>query len=197
MKMHLAGLICALTTCSAAFAADQNGKFAIKGGGLQSCERFLDAFDTQSPDIALYGGWIEGYVTGFNQFTDNTFDFASWQTTETMLAILVSACRQLPADTTFLTAFYQIADRLAPQRLAQQSLAQVLRNDAASVIIYTDVLILAKSRLIELGYDAGAMTGDYPPQTVTAMRAFQDARGLPQTGLPDQQTLGALFLDSR
>jgi hypothetical protein len=197
MKIHLLWPLLATLAQTPAYAADGDGNFAIKGAGQQTCDRFLQAYDTQSRDIALYGGWLEGYLTAFNQFTDDTFDFASWQTTESMLAILLSACRQLPPETRFMDAFYRVTDRIAPQRLTAQSTAQVLSRGNISTIIYADVLIMAKARLTELGFAPGPANADYPEETAMAMEAFQAARGLPQTGLPDQQTLGALFLNSQ
>lgn len=48
-------------------------------------------------------------------------------------------------------------------------------------------------RLVELGYDLGEVDGLLGPATRDALRAFQEDRGLPVTGLPDGDTQQALF----
>ncbi len=48
-------------------------------------------------------------------------------------------------------------------------------------------------RLVELGYDSGAVDGHFGPRTSAALQAFQRDRGLPATGRPAGTTLLALF----
>lgn len=47
------------------------------------------------------------------------------------------------------------------------------------------------------GYDAGAIDGQMGPATEGALRSFQQAQGLPQTGHLDQQTLAALGVEGQ
>ena len=42
------------------------------------------------------------------------------------------------------------------------------------------------------GYEAGTPDGKWGPGSTRAMKAFQEAKGLKATGVPDQETLGAL-----
>jgi peptidoglycan hydrolase-like protein with peptidoglycan-binding domain len=49
--------------------------------------------------------------------------------------------------------------------------------------------------LKQKGFDAGAVDGEMGPSTEAALRNFQQAQGLPQSGNPDQQTLSALGVD--
>jgi hypothetical protein len=46
--------------------------------------------------------------------------------------------------------------------------------------------------LNQRGYDAGPADGQWGPSTESALRQFQQSRGLAQTGSLDQQTLSAL-----
>ena len=48
-------------------------------------------------------------------------------------------------------------------------------------------------RLVELGYDSGAVDGLFGPRTSAALQAFQRDRGLPATGRLAGTTLLALF----
>jgi TonB family protein len=68
---------------------------------------------------------------------------------------------------------------------AQEHL-QVLRNEARQV----------QERLRRAGYNPGAADGVPGPQTVTALRQYQTAQGLPVTGLLDEATRRALGLVS-
>jgi peptidoglycan hydrolase-like protein with peptidoglycan-binding domain len=50
----------------------------------------------------------------------------------------------------------------------------------------------AQQALKQKGFDAGAVDGQMGPSTESALRNFQQAQGLPQSGNLDQQTLAAL-----
>jgi murein L,D-transpeptidase YcbB/YkuD len=50
----------------------------------------------------------------------------------------------------------------------------------------------AQQALNDRGYDVGAVDGIFGPQTESAVRSFQQAQGLPQTGTLDSATLAAL-----
>jgi TonB family protein len=69
--------------------------------------------------------------------------------------------------------------------LAQQHL-QALRDEARQ----------AQERLRSAGYNPGTADGVLGPQTVTALRQYQKAQGLPVTGLLDDATQHALGLPS-
>lgn len=51
----------------------------------------------------------------------------------------------------------------------------------------------AQKRLQEVGFDPGPIDGLFGPQTQAALREFQSAHGLPQTGQLDASTRAALM----
>jgi hypothetical protein len=53
----------------------------------------------------------------------------------------------------------------------------------------------AQQALKQKGFDAGAVDGEMGPSTEAALRNFQQAQGLPQSGNLDPQTLSALGVD--
>ena len=55
----------------------------------------------------------------------------------------------------------------------------------------------AQQALKDKGYDAGAIDGQMGPATESALRSFQQAQGLQQSGNLDQQTLAALGLEGQ
>ena len=60
-----------------------------------------------------------------------------------------------------------------------------------------DVLRQAQRQLKALGFDPGVMDGTFGPQTEAALRAYQQAHRLPQTGRPDEVTLRSLLPEKR
>lgn len=181
---------------SPAFAADKNGQFAIKGAGAKSCAGFVKAWDEGSPDLAQYGGWISGWITGLNQFAPGLYDAAPWQSAETLLGMTYSVCQQVPEPetTNFLLAAGALMERLSSGRLPERSELEGVRRGNQGFAIYLAVLEAAVSRLNELGYEAGDPKAPFGEQASSAFLDFQKAGGLEPSGLPDQRTLFALFV---
>lgn len=177
----------------AALSADDTGKFAIKGAGLQNCSSFVEAYTSQSGDIGLYGGWIDGYVTGLNQHREATYDVLPWQNTRIVLAMVKSACDQMPEDPLFIDAFAQVLRLLFPDRLTVESAVSGIRRDGTAMAIYKDVIERIEARLDELGFDPGDVDTAFTQSTVAALRRFQTRNGIDTTGFPDQRTLFTLF----
>ena len=59
------------------------------------------------------------------------------------------------------------------------------------------VMQQAQRQLKALGFDAGSMDGTFGLQTEAALRAYQQAYRLPQTGRPDEVTLRSLLPEKR
>jgi peptidoglycan hydrolase-like protein with peptidoglycan-binding domain len=60
-----------------------------------------------------------------------------------------------------------------------------------------EVLQQAQRQLKALGFDPGSVDGSFGPQTEAALRAYQQAYRLPQTGRPDEVTLRSLLPERR
>jgi peptidoglycan hydrolase-like protein with peptidoglycan-binding domain len=60
-----------------------------------------------------------------------------------------------------------------------------------------EVLRQAQRQLKALGFDPGNTDGTFGPQTEAALRAYQQAYRLPQTGRPDEVTLRSLIPEKR
>ncbi|WP_340108834.1 peptidoglycan-binding domain-containing protein [Pikeienuella sp. HZG-20] len=178
----------------AAHAADADGAFAIKDAGAQTCGAFLKAWDEGNRDLAQYAGWLSGYLTGLNQFTDGAYDLAPWQSTETLLGMTRSACGQVPEETRFLDAFARLIQQMAPMALSASSKLEGVRRGGRGFAIYSAVLDAAKRRLAAEGFAPGPVEAEFDQTASDAFLAFQKARGLEETGLPDQKTLFELFM---
>src|SRR5262245_37362529 len=94
---------------------------------------------------------------------------------------------------------YQQAYRLpVTGRLDETSLRSILpeRFEASrtpSDLSNRQVLRQAQRQLKALGFDPGSMDGTFGPQTEAALKAYQQAYRLPQTGRLDETTLGSLL----
>ena len=185
--------ISAVAISSTAMSADDNGKFAIKGGGLQTCENFVETMREQTNDVALYGGWIEGFVTAQNQHIDATFDVAPWQTTNTLLQLTKSICEQAKPDTRFIDAFAGVFRILFPSRITQEDEVVGVSNGEAHSIAYREILKRVQQVLRDEGYTIADETGTFDNVTVRQLMDYQTKKGLVPTGLPDQPTLYPLF----
>lgn len=192
------GLVLFLQTLGSAPArsADSDGQFAIKGGGLQTCESFLKSYDARSNDLSVYGGWVEGYMTGQNQRLNGTYDLIPWQETLTIIGALSSVCQNLPRDTRFIDALDQLVRAFLPSRLPSSSAVFQVRTGDQTTVMYADVFDLISSRLRQLGYDTPIDPGVFSDETRAALRSYQTDNSLPATGHPDQRTLFQLFVTS-
>ncbi len=186
-------LLCTMFAGASAHAADDSGNFAIKGGGQQSCSALATAYDTKSSDLALYAGWVDGYLTGINQYTAQTYDMAAWQTSETLLAMTYAVCKQLPSDKRVIDGFVEVVRAIQSGRIAKMDTLIALVHEGKGTATYASVIIKMKDRLKSLGFDPGSTDDSFDAQTASALSAFQKDKGLDPSGLPDQQTLYVIF----
>lgn len=185
-------LILAVAAPVAAEAASKDGRFAVKGAGVLTCKDFAKEFKERSQQFVLFGGWLEGYVSAINRTKQGTFDATPWQSTEVMLALINNHCSQRPDERFFavVTAMLQFFEGQQLTEDSEQVEAAVGEN---KVRVYQVVMKRAQEALAEAGTYKGAADGLFGPKTKAAFEAFQEKRGLPKTGLPDQQTLFLLF----
>ena len=180
---------------TAAPAADADGRFAIEGGGLQTCADFGGAVEWRTQDVGAYGGWIEGYLTALNQSHRGVYDITPWQTTESLLSLLRSVCRQLPDETRVALALDRLVDVLMPQALlAESPIVAVDAGAGTAFAMYVEVLDRINMALRARGHEVVAIRGHFGDDTRAGLRAVQAEAGLAQTGLPDQRTLFVLLL---
>lgn len=192
MNRILVAIACLGFFASSALAATTDEKYVIKGAGNGSCERFVTEREAQSQAYALFGGWLAGYITAYNQLTDETFDIAPWQNLDLLAAFLDNFCRQNP-DLAFVSAVGAMISALQPTRLRTAS----EKVDAAAgddrVTLFRNVLRDVQIRLTDLGHYQGEADGLYGEGTRRALEAYQQSKALPPTGLPDQRTLFELY----
>jgi hypothetical protein len=173
-------------------AADEQGRFMVKGGGRIGCEHFLKALETKGTEFISLAGWIEGFITYANQQEKDTFDLTPWQSTELLMSAVANHCRQNP-EKSFHQSAYQVLQSIKSGRLTSKSEPVSATVADQSVVLYADIIRRLQQRLKLRGLLTGDPTGIYDKETIDAVREFQRAKKLPETGLPDQMTLAHLL----
>ncbi len=177
-------------------AASKTGEYAIKGIGIDRCTNYVKAAEAKSPLLDVFAGWIEGHLSATNRYRPDTFDIAPWQTTRLLMALLFAHCQNNPEQRLF-EAVQNLEEVLAKSRLTDKSeVVEIDAGDDRKLVLYHEILKRAQKALIERGFLKGEADGRFGPKTKAALEAFQDAQGLRKSGLPDQETLFKLLLES-
>lgn len=177
-------------------AADSEGKFAVKGAGKRTCAAFTKASVEKSTDYYLFGGWVEGFISSYNQFQPQNFDITPWQTTELLLTLLKSHCASNP-ESRFLSATNSLIKTLFPIRLNEKSNLISIQVGKSKSYFYQEIMLRAKGRLKAMGYLSGNINSAFTTSDAIVLEKYQKDIGLPSTGTLDQKTLASLFLKSK
>lgn len=175
-----------------AVASDEAQNFAVKGAGLASCADYIQARQNNSPVFYQFGGWINGYLTGLNQLSPQTYDLAPWQSSDLLAGVILRNCRENP-ERRFVETVAAMVTSLKDQRLLTKSPLVEARVGESRIRIYREQLRRAQEKLAENGLYQGEPDGLFDARTEDGLRAYQKAGRLTETGLPDQATLLAMF----
>lgn len=192
--MRLSALICALALCAgAARAADETGSFAVKGVGAESCETFIAARERNPAAHAMFLGWLEGYVTAFNQLSPGVFDVAFWRERGLLAALLEVNCRDR-GEQPFSAVVRAMIQQLAENPLKEKSEVVEARIGERGIPMYRATLRLVEEALAARGIEVGEVDGRWDDATRQGVLEFQRGEDtLTPTGLPDQATLAKLL----
>ena len=175
-------------------AADSNGRFALRGVGLATCDQFLQAAEERQENVLLAGGWLEGYMTAINQLMPETFDIAPWQNTDTILALVKHNCER-NRDQRFFAVVSAMVEFLAENRLKEQTDRVLAEAEGQRVAVYSEIMTKVQQSLINKGLLQGNADGQFGAKTKSALQEFQKKENIEVTGLPDQVTLWRLLSD--
>jgi hypothetical protein len=167
---------------AAAWSADDDGQYFVKGLGTRTCQQYLDETAAGSSMHVLYRSWLNGYLTAYNALVPTTYDIAPGSSVEGLARATESLCRQAP-DALFATVAQALTTALLPRRQVAMAAAEGTAEPNMAGV---------QRALRERGYFDGDIDGLLGPETGTAIEAFQRDQGLDATGLPDAETLQAL-----
>lgn len=176
-----------MTLCiPAAFAADSNGRFSVRGLGGHSCADYL-ATAGKPAEMGAYSSWLLGYATARSRTESATFDMLPTQGGLDFVNVVGAVCRQRPS-VLLETVADQTLRLLAPLRQAAETPLVQVQADGKSVAIRQASLQQLQTALIAKKSYKGTATGASSPQFVDALKAFQRKEGIAATGLPDIDT---------
>ncbi len=192
MKRRLVAAVGLCLLAAPVLAGTEDGRYVIKGAGNGTCQRFVTEREAESQAYALFGGWLAGYLTAYNQLSEQTFDIAPWQNLDLLAALIDNFCRQNP-DVRFIAAVGSMIVQLQTTRLRTASEQIEATAGEHTITIFRNVLRDVQQLLKDLGYYESEVDGLYGEGTRLALESYQQAKGLATTGVPDQRTLFQLY----
>lgn len=192
--MRIGGLALVLALgAGAAQAADEQGTFAIKGAGVETCASYLAARDRNPGAQAMFMGWLEGYLSAANELTPGVFDVTFWRERDLLAVLLAANCRAEP-ESRFGVVVRAMVQALRQSPLAEKSDMIEARIGERGVPIYRATLRKVEEALAARGIDPGEVDGLWDDAVRQAIVQFQRSQEeLTPTGLPDQATLAKLL----
>jgi hypothetical protein len=190
---YLLSVICVLMLhWGGAFAADDSGKFAMKGAGFLPCGVYVTEREKKSGTYYLVAGWVEGYITAYNKHVPDTFDITSFESLELLLAVMQNHCEANPND-----RLYPVLDsmliKLAPDRLVKESGRVEISEGQRKTFLYKETIRRIQAELARRGFYTGAIDGRFTDKTKAGLSAFQSDIKFKASGFPDQTTLWRLL----
>lgn len=187
--LFLAGTLLMVTR--GALCADAKGDFALEGAGLAQCSRFSKALAEDSTEVLVFGGWMHGYLTGVNQYREDTYDIATWPSQQQQIKYLGNFCSQNP-QRRFFEAVAAMVIQMTPERVVAKEKPIAITK---TIQLYPSTLARVRARLIAAGHlESSASTGgEWGPRLEASLKAYQESRGLKETGYPDEATLLSLL----
>jgi len=196
MKRLLAAAVLTLV-CTfnpmASQAADGEGKYAVRGAGSTPCRQLAAAIDSKDANVRrdavlLYASWLNGYLSYVNRVEKETYDIVPLTDSAHLLAVVVGQCRQNP-DALVETVSAQVIAVLAKAKIAAESPLVELKVGDQKGNFRQATLMALQEKLIEKRYLKGKADGFFGGQSQQALRAFQKAKKLRESGFPDTETL--------
>jgi hypothetical protein len=191
---QLLTLLAAFFVTSGTWAGDTTGAFALRGAGLTKCEVFVKAYREKDEMLYVFFGWIDGYVSGLNELSENTYDRMPWQSTELLGEVVRRSCEGRPTEY-FFAELRSVVEALKDHSVAENQEKKVLEMGKERALVYADTLKRAQAALTAKGHYSGDAHGNFDPDTHAAIIKFQTAKGIPTTGLPGPITLWALLVE--
>lgn len=192
--MKLLVVVCSsvLLVMGLGVSAKADTSFALEGAGSASCKQFVESFSNDKDSLISFSGWLDGYISAYNEFTEATFDITPWQQNSLLLILLRNHCKKSDSQR-FYTAVKYMLNALNDERLiAKGELVLISQNNQK---VYFDNQVVQRIKLaLNSKIDAKlSVDAIFDQDTEAALRQFQNEQKLEPSGFPNQETLRALF----
>lgn len=192
-QAFVAGVVL-LALPAAAAAATEDGSFSIRGFGAERCQDVGERLREDASFATAATAWLLGYTTAFNRVQADTFDVSPLVDATAMLRMVAGTCQRAP-DSLVETVAFEVLRALATARVTSSTPIVQTQAGEAAARIRRETLQQMQAALIERGHLSGAADGTFGPQTEAALRSFQQAEGLPETGVADAATVVRLLVE--
>ena len=182
----------ALLLASNARSEDNRGQYAVRGAGLISCALYVQERAARDDVYLITAAWVDGYITGINQYASDTYDLLSFESTELLMAILDKHCQKNPADPVF-GVLRSLFKKLWHDRLTGKSDKITIAVGKREARHYVQLINRVQEKLRAGGFYKGPIDGAFSPRTMEAVKRFQKSIEFEATGFPDQMTLWRLM----
>jgi hypothetical protein len=170
-------------------AADQSGRFVVRGSGADLCSSFSKAFDTKDNQaVERYASWIFGYASATSKLSSQTLDVSPSADGRDILAFVLNICQAKPAMS-IEAASAQVFSGLAAIRPTVDGPVVKFSVDGKALSIREETVRFAERKLKVAGFYKDAEGGKATPQLIAAIKKYQTDQKLPNSGLPDIRTL--------
>lgn len=181
-----------LLTSKNAISADDKGQYGVRGAGLTSCAIYEKERNLKSEVYFIIASWMDGYITGTNQWAHDTYDMFPFQSTELITSIISAHCQKNPNDRVY-PVLRDLIEKINNNRLTNKSKKVDVGVNERTTELYGEIVIRIKTKLKQAGYYDGRLNSIYDDVTIEAMKKFQGSIDFNQTGFPDQLTLWRLL----
>lgn len=198
--MTIKRVACAVTLLLAAglfpasgWAADKDNKYAVRGVGSSKCSQLVAAIDskekgTRKDAVLLYTSWLNGYLTNVNRTEKETYDIVPLTDGGHLLAVILGQCRTKP-DVLVEGIAAQVVHVLSKAKVSVESPLIALSVGDQKGNFRKATLVALQEKLIALKHFDGKADGEFGASSQKALRSFQKAEKLKETGFPDTDTL--------
>ena len=181
-----------------AAAADAEGKYAVRGVGSMKCSQLLSALESKDQNmhkdaVMLNTSWLNGYLSYVNRVEKDTYDIIPLTDSAQLLAVIIGKCRNNP-DALVETISSQVIALLAKAKVSTESPLVAVKVGDMKGNFRKATLVALQEKLIALGYLKGKADGDFGTGSQKALRAYQKAEKIKETGFPDTDSVMRLLL---
>ena len=192
VKFRAAGLaasVALLCVSNPVYAADQSGRFVVRGNGADLCSSFSKALETKDNQaVERYAAWIFGYASATSKLSPQTLDVSPSADGRDILAFVLNICQAKPTMA-LEAATAQVFSGLRPIRPTVEGPLVKFSVDGKSLSIREETVRFSERKLKAAGLYKDAEGGKATTQLIAAIKKFQTAEKLTISGLPDIRTL--------
>ncbi|MFA5712072.1 peptidoglycan-binding protein [Mycolicibacterium sp.] len=177
-----------------ALARDAQNQFVLRGFGAQSCEAGLASIRQDQARGGDLASWLTGYLTALNRHSRETYDMVPFTDLGPLLQIVVGLCEKNP-QSNIEAIVDDVIRRLSVAKVTAVSPMVQAEVGGKTVALRAATLAAMQNKLIELKLFKGPADGQFGEKTQAALKKYQKAQKIEQSGLPDSATVLRLLIE--